>query len=297
LAIARQLTEAIGGGLHFESEPGQGTRFVLTVPLRLGDPAQIETESAVETNSQFDLDVLVIEDHPVNLLVARGLLEKLGCRVTDAPDGRTGLDLAAKVRFDLVLIDLGLPDIDGERVARELRARPDPPRMAALTAHLIDDTPDERERIGVDAILGKPVSPRALVGLLEGVAGQALAARAPEPEERPDASVLAVLRGDIDTMGAETVQQILAAFLSDLPEGLAALAAASGAERARAAHRLKGAASNFALHRFCARLAEIEKTPDQPCDDLGALAQAARSDLEGAARALGLHSFSGGTSL
>lgn len=302
LAIARQLTEAIGGGLHFESEPGQGTRFVLTVPLRLGDPAQIETESAVETNSQFDLDVLVIEDHPVNLLVARGLLEKLGCRVTDAPDGRTGLDLAAKVRFDLVLIDLGLPDIDGERVARELRARPDPPRMAALTAHLIDDTPEERERIGVDAILGKPISPRSLVRLLAEVAGAEArgvpAAYAPAPTD-PVAldELFKVLRGDIDTIGSETVVQIVEAFLRDAPEGSAVVKATSGPERARAAHRLKGAASNFALHTLCARLAEIESDPDQPVTDLAELVAAARADLMRAARGLGLQLSSEATSL
>lgn len=302
LAIARQLTEAIGGGLHFESEPGLGTRFVLTVPMQPGDAAQIEAERGLDLPRAFSLDILVIEDHPVNLLVVRGLLEKLGCRVTEAPDGRAGLAAAGKGAFDLVLIDLDLPDMDGAEVAAQLRAQPAPPRMAALTAHLIEDTPEARARLCVDAILGKPISPRALVGLLEGVAGQAFTARAPEPEApepegHPDASVLAVLRGDIDTMGAETVQQTLEAFLSDLPKGLAALAAASGAERARAAHRLKGAASNFALHRFCARLAEIEKTPDQPCDDLGALAQAVRSDLEGAARALGLYPLSGDTSL
>lgn len=301
LAIARQLTEAIGGGLHFESEPGQGTRFVLTVPMRLGDPAQIEAESIVEMTRQFDLDVLVIEDHPVNLLVARGLLEKLGCRVSEARDGQAGLERVDRRGFDLVLIDLGLPDMDGEEVARAVQLRPDRPVLAALTAHLIDDTPEERARIGVDAILGKPVAPRALMALLASVA----AAKAPEgpvvaplPQERAlvDEAVCAVLRGDIETMGRETVAQIVEAFLVDAPDGAAAIQAAQGVARGRAAHRLKGAASNFALHALCARLVQIEQTPDQSVDDLTELVAAAREAVICAARDLGLQLSSEATS-
>lgn len=287
LAIARQLTESIGGGLQFESEPGLGTRFVLSVPLRLGDAAQIEADDGSDHLRSFALDVLVIEDHPVNLLVVRGLLEKLGCKVQSAEEGRSGLQLAAQGKFDLVLVDLDLPDMNGAEVAASLCAAPERPRVVALTAHLIEDTAQERERLNVDAILAKPVSPRALMAQLTEVLGH-------EAPVAPEAT-LAALRADVESLGAETVTEIVTAFLEDLPKGLAKLQTSAGHDRARAAHRLKGAVSNFGLEALCARLVEIEAAPDAPIADLAPMVDAARGAVEAAAAALGLQLSGAGT--
>lgn len=105
-----------------------------------------------------------------------------------------------------------------------------------------------------------------------------------------------MLRGDIETMGRETVAQIVEAFLVDAPDGVAAIQSAQGVARGRAAHRLKGAASNFALHALCARLVQIEQTPDQSVDDLTELVAAAREAVICAARDLGLQLSSEATS-
>lgn len=297
LAISRQLTEALGGGLHVESEPGVGSRFTLTVPLELGDPARVTQGPEIEPSDRFELDVLVIEDHPVNLLVARGLLEKLGCRMREATDGRSGLLAAAEGHFDLVLIDLDLPDIDGIEVAAGIARLPDPPPMAALTAHLIEDTPEERARLGMGAILHKPISPRALVALLRSLPARTVDAPAPPPTTaQAEPPLRDALRADIATLGAETVARIVAAFLQDLPEGLEKLRATSGPERGRAAHRLKGAASNFGLTRLCAALKAVETDPEALPDSLFALADQAASDLRDAARDLGLQLSSEDTS-
>jgi len=300
LAISRQLTEAIGGGLHVESELGLGSRFTLTVPLQLGDAAQIQEELPIEQALKFDLDVLVIEDHPVNLLVARGLLEKLGCRVQEAINGQSGLQMATAQHFDLVLIDIDLPDMTGAEVASVISRQPDPPALAALTAHLIEDTPDERARLGMRAILNKPISPRALLALLNALTDRSTEQAAPiaGPDMAADeiAQILEGLRADIAALGAETVAEVVKAFVQDLPEALSRLNGASGPARARAAHRLKGAASNFGLTQLCARLKEIELAPENTPEDLTLLAVRAESGLRSASRELGLQLSGGATS-
>lgn len=299
LAISRQLTEAMGGGLHVETEPGLGSRFTLTVPLGIGDPAQIAVEPTGAPSAQFDLSVLVIEDHPVNRMVARGLLEKLGCSVTEAEDGGTGLRLATAARFDLALIDLDLPDMPGTEVAAGLARLPDPPALAALTAHLIADTPAERARFGVQAILAKPVSPRALMALLHTIAPAGETLTAPPVSEDPaiaqDDPTLAALRADLQALGKATVTEIVQIFLDDLPAALTGLQAETGTARARAAHKLKGAAANFALTPLCDLLAAVETAPDDLPADIDDTARTAEAQLRRAARALGLQ-LSDGTS-
>ncbi|MFP1645272.1 ATP-binding protein [Pontitalea aquivivens] len=300
LAISRQLTEAMGGGLHVESEPGLGSRFTLTVPLGIGDPGQImAAEPTGVPGDQFDLSVLVIEDHPVNRMVARGLLEKLGCTVTEAEDGGTGLRLAKAARFDLALIDLDLPDMPGTKVAAGLARLPDPPALAALTAHLIADTPAERARLGMQAILAKPVSPRALMALLHTITPVgATPAPPPVPEAPPNAQdnpTLAALRSDLETLGEATMTEIVQTFLDDLPAALTRLQAETGTGRARAAHKLKGAAANFGMEPLCAILAAIEAAPDDLPADIADTVHTAGARLRAAARALGLQ-LSEGTS-
>lgn len=300
LAISRQLTDALGGGLSCESEVGVGSRFTLTVPLQLGDARQIVDEEDGGATGPYPLDVLVIEDHPVNQMVARGFLERLGCTVSEAEDGRAALRLAAERPFDLVLIDLDLPDIPGDEVARQLAARQaasneKPAVLAALTAHLIAVSEAERARLGVSAILAKPISPRALVGLLERIAGR----EAPPPPadtepEAPtvDARLQAMLETDIRGIGAEQTAAVVAAFLEDLPAALAAIGRGPAKARRKAAHRLKGAASNFGLPALCATLAAIQATPaDHGPDEQARLAgeaEAARRALVDCARRLGL---------
>ena len=277
LAIARRLTEALGGALAFESAPGVGSRFTLTVPLAVGDPALIAREDEGEGVRSGAL-VLVVEDHPVNRMVARGFLERLGCRVTEAGTAAAGLAAAQAQHFDLALIDLDLPDRPGQEVIAALGQRSGGPVLAALTAHLIEDTPAGRAALGVAMVLSKPVSPRALAALLSGLEV------APGPQAGGD--TLAGLHEDIAAIGAPVVAAMVAAFLQDLDPALDQIIAAKDEARARAAHRLKGAAANFRLGPLCEALKAAEAAPDALIpDDLRATAQAARHVLTQAAEA------------
>ncbi|HEY9038916.1 MAG TPA: ATP-binding protein [Roseovarius sp.] len=291
LAISRTLTEALGGALSVESEPGVGSRFSLTVPVLPGDPALAGKDDALPSGADLARNVLVIDDHAVNLIVARGYLERLGCRVIEAATGAAGVAASAAQRFDLVLIDHDLPDMPGADVAARIAQAGDPPLLVALTAHLIEDTPDNRARLGVARILSKPISPRALA--------QVLSAGPASPAPPDPGGVLDGLREDMADLGAGTTAQILAAFLDDLPGALDAIRTGPQEAQRKAAHKLKGAASNFRLTGLCNLLASVEASEGGASEDLldqvTAAAWTAATQLKTAAGRLGLQTVSGST--
>lgn len=258
LAIAWNLTEALGGALSVDSEPGVGSRFTLTVPLMPGNMEQVAKDEVPPDHIPIERTVLVIDDHAVNRMVARGYLERLGCNVSEAETGKAGITASTKTPFDLVLIDLDLPDMQGEEVARRIGEENDTPLLVALTAHLIEDTAENRTRLNVARILPKPVSPRDLAELLSQTGCS----------KAPNDAVLESLREDICDLGLETTAKLIREFLGDLPQAVEAIRTSPNDLRSKAAHRLKGAASNFRLDEFCNTLAEVEKLQDEIGTDL-----------------------------
>jgi len=256
--------------------------------FRPGDLAQVIRLAEEAVRADLGKSVLLVEDNPVNRMVARGYLDRLGCRVEEAEDGARALELASAKKFDVVLLDIDLPDMSGDEVARRLTATLDPlPRLVALTAHHLQDSPEERARLGVERVLTKPISPRLLHEVLEG------------GEQAPgDPQTRAGLAEDIDDLGTEETTAILIEFLAQVDHTLPQLEAA--ADRAdheatrKLAHRLKGAAANFHLTGFCEVLAEIE-TQARAGADLSGVSMALRNAappalerLRKAASALGL---------
>lgn len=306
LPISRNLTEAMGGGLTVESEPGMGSRFTLTVPVTIGDPDQITGRDRVPHRS-FGKSVLVIEDHAVNRMVARGYLDRLGCTVTEAENGADGLKAAATTPFDLILVDLGLPDMPGEKVIGQLAPVGRDTVIAALTARAVEDTPAERTRLGVSCILSKPISPRRLVELLESLsdgvpdmdAGDPPQQAMPDPAPDGYDAVLQSVLDDVADLGADSTAQVVSALLDDIPEAVTRIEGADPETRRRLAHRLKGAVSNYGLHAFVAALARIEADTDQiaaeQLAELRGLSEAATGMLARAAAEAGLQDVSGGT--
>ncbi|MEM6945305.1 MAG: ATP-binding protein, partial [Pseudomonadota bacterium] len=167
LALTRHIVVLMDGRIAVESAPGAGSTFRITLPVSLPGPSAAKPAPAATPGAMAELAglrVLVIDDVETNRFVARLMLEPVGAIVSEAASGAEGLALLREQDFDLALVDLHMPDLDGIETVRRLRAEP---RSAALPVLLL--TADATWRPGPDiaclSIAGtvmKPVEPDTL---------------------------------------------------------------------------------------------------------------------------------------
>ncbi|WP_454717677.1 ATP-binding protein [Caulobacter segnis] len=179
LAICRQLVDMMDGEIGVESTPGQGSTFTARLPLA----ASQRPDAAGDADEALDLTgarVLVVDDNSINQTVARAILEAAGAAVATADDGHTALARLRVEDFDVVLMDVHMPCMDGSEAVRRIRAgeagRVDLP-IVALTADAMAGDAERLLAQGFDAAHPKPIQP---AGLLMTVAGL----RAPAPVVR-----------------------------------------------------------------------------------------------------------------
>jgi CheY-like chemotaxis protein len=162
LAITRQLVELMGGRIGVESQTGKGSTFwvELTLPVAVHEvPAPVEASAAPTALAPSGgLDVLLAEDNPVNTAVALAMLKRDGHRVVHAENGVAVLANLQERRFDVVLMDCHMPEMDGFEATKQIRARNIPVRVIALTASAMDDERAHCFAVGMDDFLSKPLT-------------------------------------------------------------------------------------------------------------------------------------------
>ncbi len=173
LAISRQLVELMGGTLTVQSTPGQGSNFVASIPLEQVLPELVPQVPQMPRESRevwrFDARILLVEDNPVNQKVALTVLERLGCRVDLAENGLIALERGAVERYDAILMDATMPELDGFEATRALRRAKGPNQHAPIIAMTALAMRGDRERCleaGMDDYLQKPITRRSVAEAL-----------------------------------------------------------------------------------------------------------------------------------
>ncbi|MGE8500230.1 MAG: 7TM diverse intracellular signaling domain-containing protein [Pseudomonas sp.] len=173
LAICRQLVDLLGGSLEHESQLGQGSRFLLNVPLTLPvqsavQAAPVRRASAQAVRRPEQCIVLVVEDNAINQLVTRGMLLKLGYQVRTADNGMEALEVLSRESVDAILLDCQMPMMDGFATCRALRNLPDCADLPvlAITAHSHSGDRERCLAAGMSDYLAKPVKFDTLRALL-----------------------------------------------------------------------------------------------------------------------------------
>jgi PAS domain S-box-containing protein len=173
LAITRRLAQMMGGEVGFTSREGVGSTFVLTIDA---PPAQARlADPTMDDNLLDGLRILVVEDNATNRMVARRILEQLGAAVETADDGLAGVAAVRRGGFDLILMDVQMPGIDGLEAARRIRALPGPAAQTpiiALTANVMSHQRASYLAAGMDGVAAKPIAPAALIGEILRLAGE-----------------------------------------------------------------------------------------------------------------------------
>ena len=173
LSIVATLVELMGGRIEVESEAGEGATFVVTLPLTPAQPVQAG-EDAPDAEPERALRVLVAEDHPVNQQVIRGLLGQVGIEVEIVDDGLQAVEATQTRDWDLILMDVQMPNMDGPTATRTIRQRETDQGLVrtpiiALTANAMVEQVESYLAAGMDAVVSKPVDLKVLLTTISEV--------------------------------------------------------------------------------------------------------------------------------
>lgn len=236
LAISRNLTELMGGTIRFSSTYGEGTEFVIELDLPLGQP-EAET-GRTDACSARPLDILVAEDNATNQIVVRTMLERLGHRVTIVDNGRKAVETVKAQSFDLVLMDISMPEMDGLEATRLIRDAGSAIPILALTAHAGATEVERCREAGMDGLLSKPIRRQSLEEALNRHGAS------PAPCSRVEAFNFTDLQAEFSP---EELAGLIEVGLSDLGRHATVLLddGADDAVMARACHSIAGLARTF----------------------------------------------------
>lgn len=260
LAICQQMVDKMGGNIRVNSEINKGTCFEINLPVNVANQAP-----DIEELKVTGLKILLVEDIELNVMVAKALLEKLGQHVEVAMTGQEAIDMVRTRPYDLILLDIQLPDMTGFDVARTLLEEDLVLRtpIVALTANVIN-TRTEYLQNGMDDVIAKPVKKSRIIQVFNELFASDLSTKI-RPQERAsdtvvieqeskkvlDVSLLTML---VETIGEGMVEASLAVFEQKIPEYMeilnVSLAAADKDEVCSQAHKIKGAAGSLGLDRI-----------------------------------------------
>lgn len=253
LAICKELVELMDGDIGVESDPGSGSTFWFWVPVERAAPEKnAQLKPVKPKTSKVSGHVLLAEDSNTNAAVAGHMLTKLGVTYERVTNGREAFVLARNQNFDLILMDIGMPDVDGLQATRMLRDVGCDTPIIALTAHALEGDRENALNQGMDGYLTKPLR-------LPELAAQLTERMAPMFDDKTTAGGLDLpaieeLWGD----DMETFNEIGQLFLSELEERLTTLNEVDLNALQRDAHSLKGAAANVGASALSSLAAELE---------------------------------------
>ncbi|MEP4890126.1 MAG: aerobic respiration two-component sensor histidine kinase ArcB [Aliiglaciecola sp.] len=254
LAICKEMVTLMKGEIKVNSVVGEGTCFTVELPLTINNkPLQLQ-ELLVH-----GLKILLVEDIELNVMVAKALLEKLGQTVEVAMTGQEALKMARETQYDLILLDIQLPDMTGFNVASVLHEEGlvEQTPIVALTANVIK-TRQEYLNNGMDDVIAKPIKKSRVIEVFNNLFVDQkdipqFSVEEAKPSELESILDLDLLEMLVDTIGHEMVRTSVGVFQENMPDYMEILninlSANDKEEVCSQAHKIKGAAGSVGLAR------------------------------------------------
>ncbi|MDE1262883.1 aerobic respiration two-component sensor histidine kinase ArcB [Vibrio aestuarianus] len=273
LAVSRQLINLMDGDISVSSEEGFGSTFTVSIRVPLSQDAHFQP---LISAPQRSLNIFMVEDIELNVTVARSLLESLGHTVSVAMTGEEALQMFVPEEYDLVFLDIQLPDMTGFDVAAYYRDKYSKlPPLVALTANVLKNKTEYLQK-GMDDAISKPLSVSAVQMIIAKFTDRELVADLPQPEDKTveDSSEVSthlldidMLESYVDIVGPKPVLESIQMFEEMMPSYIEVLdsnmVAKDQAGIVSEAHKIKGAAGSIGL-KHIQNVAQKAQSPDLP---------------------------------
>lgn len=273
LAICRRLTDMMRGEVGVESTVGKGSTFWFVIPLTPAKHAVIKEDVAQELpNETVIANILLVEDNPTNQMIAESFLKQGGHKVDVVDNGKKAVAAVQSKNYDLVFMDIAMPEMDGFAATKAIRALPDKKTLPiiAMTAHAMRGDREECLAVGMDDYITKPLSKEILQQRVTMWAAKARTndkmqpATDLDPVEEKVAPEISDqhLNQIITDLGVEIISEFSNKFYTDLMATSTAMLDAAKSETwddvKRHAHSLKSSTLSFGLGRLSQIAASIE---------------------------------------
>lgn len=270
LAITKQLVELQGGTLTVKSEENEGTTFTFTIPFQKSDAEIVKNDYAIEEgNSNLEkCNLLVVEDNIMNQRYISGLLNKWNIPFTIAIDGRKAVEQAHKQHFDIILMDIQMPNMDGYEATLTIRNTNNLNQktpIVALTASAMIDQKNKTKSVGMDDFITKPFTPTQLLSVIKRFLKTESINAAPILDAAPAKSVsmlnyhrLKELYGDDNEYIVDMMETFLTDALPDFADFQGLINARDWIALSKLAHRLKPTLGMVGLTDLEEKMSQLE---------------------------------------
>ena len=267
LAIVKRMVQLLGGQAEVESTLGEGSVFWLRLPfLPVMEPDELDGEERVKPSEQ-SLSILVAEDIETNAFVALKLLERDGHKVTIVKDGLSAVARAKVEVFDVILMDISMPRMDGLQATQEIRKAPPPfcdVPILAFSANVLPEETDHFRASGMDGFLGKPLQlpelRRALQAVLDHTLSDNLGEEEPAVDDNAEKAQDVLNQSEYDIYLKRFIDEG-AAFMETL--AVIPLGGMDFPEIVSKAHQIRSTASLFGADNFATSLGNLEREAKQ----------------------------------
>lgn len=269
LGIAQRFVKAMGGRIEVQSEVGVGSTFTVNIPVQPTQAPKKKAKADKSAQKTRSGHILLVEDNEINRIVAREMLAAAGHRVSEAYNGAIAVEKIQDQTFDLILMDISMPEMDGRTATRAIRASNTASAKTPIIALTANAMADEQEAFlsdGMNDILTKPLSRENLLDVLATYIGsEPQGATAPE---RMPLQANRHLQELLDTLGRDALQPLLDRFSKEVDETLEYLTHDTTEPHddiAKRAHKIAGSAASLGALDLRTALVEVEnaaKTSD-----------------------------------
>lgn len=261
MAITKELVTLMKGKIEIESTKNVGTKTTIILNLEKSTEKSL-TKITAENNdiSIKGVNVLLVEDNEINQLVAENSLRYLGCKVTKADNGHIAIDILAKEKFDIILMDIQMPELDGVEATKILRNKLSlKTPIIALTANAFRTEIDKCMSVGMNDYITKPFNEEELLKIIYKHTKNAIAEHEKDREQKLYnlSSIEELARGD-----EEFIQKMLSIFITQIQETIPLVDKAfkekDYAEISRLIHKIKPSIEGFGIYSIKEKVKDLE---------------------------------------